>query len=275
MTTATQEAPVVPATPVPVEPDLASIFYDVPQAKDGNATTAPAPQPVSETGPVTTPTVESVTAADQTKTDGAPVGTEPQDTKKPAEEKGHAAAARRLGSEVAELKRGAAALAEENRVLKAKLDGTYEEPTQPSTEEVTARAEFKGRETASRAIAEGVYGAEIVQAQVYDDGSPYKTLVSEKPWLHARVAKNAQPTVEAMRVLKEQEFFKTYGEDVSKWVEKIEAQLKPKLLDEFKKHATIPVTGTPAPTITEARGSGGPTKETSLAELFYGGPPVI
>lgn len=271
MTTAIQEQP-AHAAPAPAEADLVSIFYDVPKAKA--ETVAPQPAKDSETGPGATPTEASAPAAEPTRTDEVPMGKEPQKVEKAPEEKGHAAAARRLGGEVADLKRMQAAMAEENRVLKAKLDGTYEEPAQPSTEEVTARAEFKGRETASRAIAEGVYGAEAVQAQVYDDASPYKTLVSEKPWLHVRVAKSAQPTVEAMRVLKEQEFFKTYGEDVSHWVAKIEAQLKPKLLDEFKKHATIPVTGTIAPSITEARGSGGPTKETSLAELFYGGLPV-
>jgi hypothetical protein len=159
-------------------------------------------------------------------------------------------------------------------VLKAKADGTYQEPVQPTSEEVATRAEFKGRETASRAIAEGQYGADIIQTQIYDEGSTYKTLVSAQPWLHARVARSPQPTVEAMKVLKEQEFLKTYGDDPTQWVSKIEAELRPKILDEFKKQTATPVTGAPAPSVTEARGSGGLAKERSLADVFYGKPPA-
>lgn len=273
MTTATvTETPAPDATLAPVEPDLASMFYDQAQPVEP-VTPDPAvtPSPVPETGSVATPEA-SATSTETAKTEGSPIGTET--TEKPKDDKGHAAAARRLGSEVAELKREMHTTLEENRVLKSKLDGTYQAPEQPSAEEVTARAEFKGRETASRAVAEGLYGVELVKTQVYDDDSPYKTLVQAQPWLHARVARNPQPTVEAMRVLKEQEFFSKYGTDPTHWVSKIEAEVRPRIADEFKMKTVTPVTGTKAPSVTEARGSGGLPKERSLEDLFYGKPPA-
>lgn len=264
-------------TPVPVEPDPVSMFYDqtVP-VEELPLLEIPSPTPQTDAGLEALPTTEPASPTPATaKLETPPLGTETKEQeKKSADEKGHAAAARRLGSEVATLKRELQAVADDNRVLKAKLDGTYEEPTAPTAADVEMRAEFKGRETASRAVADGLYGAEVVQAQVYDDASPYKTLVQAQPWLHVRVAKSAQPTVEAMRVLKEQEFLAKYGTDATQWVSKIEAELKPKMLDEFKKQSVTPVTGRQAPSVTEARGSGGTAREKSLEDLFYGKPPT-
>jgi hypothetical protein len=196
------------------------------------------------------------------------VGTETKE--KPADDKGHVAAARRLGQEVASLKQETARLAEENRILKAKADGTYEEPQAPTSEQVEARAEFRGRETASRAVADGLFGAEVVKTRIYDEGSEYQQLITEQPWLHARVVKAAQPAVEAMRVLNEQAFLAQYGTDATQWVSKIEAELTPKLLEKFKTQAATPMTGHAAPTVTEARGAGGSARERSLEETFYG-----
>lgn len=275
MTTATMPETTAPTTtPAPVEAELASIFYKsaepaaVPAPKDSVT-----PTPASETGTPATPPASAVST--ETAKAESPAGTETKETKetKP-EEKGHAAAARRLGQEAADLKREMAAMAEQNRVLQAKLDGTYQEPVKPTADEIEARAEFKGREASSRSIAEGLFGAEAVKAQVYDDASPYKTLVADKPWLHARVARHPQPTMEAMRVLQEQDFLKTYGDDPAQWVAKIEADLKPKLLDEFKKQVAVPMTGTKAPSVTEVRGSGGTPRERSLEDLFYGKAPA-
>lgn len=270
MTTATVTDPTAPVeTPAPVEPEIASIFYP---SADPVPTPAPtdssASPPASEPGPSATPPAASAVSTEPVKPTESPVGTETKEPK--PEEKGHAAAARRLGAEVADLKRELQGATDELRVLKAKADGTYQEPVQPTPQEIAERAEFKGRETSSRVVAEGVYGATVIQAQVYEEGSPYKTLVSEKPWLHARVARSPQPTVEAMRVLKEQEFLKMYGEDPAQWVPKIEAELRPRILEEFKKQTATPVTGAPAPSVTEARGSGGLPREQTLEQLFYG-----
>lgn len=273
MSTATlpAEPTTTPTTPVPVEPDLVSMFYDktVP-VTEPVVDESVVPSPVPEPGPAALPEKDVAASTETARIETPPVGTETKE--KPAEDKGHVAAARRLGSEVAALKQEFKVMAEENRVLKAKLDGTYEAPAEPTAPEIEARAEFKGRETASRAVAEGMFGVEAVQTQVYDDESPYKQLVQTQPWLHARVAKSPQPTVEAMRVLKEQAFLAKYGTDATQWVSKIEAELKPKIMEEFKKQSVVPVVGKQAPSVTEARGSGGTAKAKSLEDLFYGKP---
>lgn len=263
MSTATVPAvtPPVPTT----ESDLESIFYR--ESTTPAPTASVTPSVVTDPGPSATPAA-SADSPDTTKPVESPVGTETKE--KPAEDKGHAAAARRLGQEVATLKQDTARLAEENRILHAKLDGTYQEPQAPTAEQVEARAEFRGRETASRAVADGLFGAEIVKTRIYDEGSEYQQLITAHPWLHARVVKAAQPAVEAMRILEEQAFVAKYGADATQWVGKIEAELTPKLLEKFKTQAATPLTGSAAPTVTEARGAGGSARERSLEETFYG-----
>lgn len=277
MTTAIVDAPqALDTAKDPVTADLGSIFYNQPAALPNVETPVP-PTTASTTGTPATPPASAV-STDPAKT--APVGTEKVDVPKADDppkdpDKGHAAAARRLGSEVVELKRETQALLEANRVLTAKLEGTYKEPAQPTPEEIAARAEFKGRETSSRSIAETQYGVAKIQSEIYDDDSPYKTLVTEKPWLHARVSRHAQPAVEAMRVLQEESFREKYGDDPAQWVTKIEAELTPRIEDIFKKQVAIPLTGDKAPSLTEVRGTNGNTPAPkSLAELFYGTPPA-
>ena len=74
-----------------------------------------------------------------------------------------------------------------------------------------------------------------------------------------------------MRVLKEQDFIAKYGEDVTHWAEKIEAEVTARLHEQWKTQKITPVTGTSVPTVTGARGSGGRATEKSVEELFYGG----
>ena len=138
MTTATlTETPAPVTTPAPVEADLASILYApaVPVTTPA-PDVLPSPSPIPEPGPGATPTA-SAPSTETAKIETPPVGpetTEPKETKEPkSDDKGHAAAARRLGSELAEMKRELRMVAEENRVLKAKADGTYEESTQPTS----------------------------------------------------------------------------------------------------------------------------------------------
>ena len=255
----------VPAVTPPTNADLESLFYG--SSAILADTTIVQPPVVSDPGLTVTPPASTV-SPDATKPVESPVGTETKD--KPADDKGHVAAARRLGQEVASLKQDTARLAEENRILKAKVDGTYEEPQAPTADEVERRAEFRGRETASRAVADGLFGAEVITARIYDEGSDYQQLVAAQPWLHARVVKAAQPAVEAMRILHEQAFAAQYGTDATQWVSKIEAELTPKLLEKFKTQAATPLTGRSAPSVTEARGAGGSARERSLEETFYG-----
>ena len=249
--------------------DLSAVFYDEPE-------TAPVidtpPAPVEEPGPAATPEA-SAASTETAKQNESPKGPETKEK----DEGGHRAAAGRLGQEVADLKRDFAVMAEENRVLKAKLDGTYQEPPKETQEEAVARAEFKGREAASREVAVGLYGKEALEREVYGDGSTFKQLVKEemeqskgKSWTYLEVVNSPQPPIAAMRVIARREFTKKYGDDPAQWVEKISAELEPKILEKFKTQAAVPVTGTPAPTVSEARGSGGRAREKSIESMFYG-----
>lgn len=264
MSTTLAEAPTTTTTPA-VEADLASIFY--PSVSPVVTPEASRTTPGTESGTPVTP-LASTDSPDLASIESPVV---PETKEKPADDKGHQAAARRLGTELSEAKKVLKTLEEENRILKAKADGTYETPAELSVREIEVRAEFKGREVSSRAVADSQFGAEVVQTQVYDDGSPYRALIAQKPWVHARVAQHPQPTLEAMRVLEEEKFLVKYGVDPTQWVSKIEADLKPTLLKVLQAQATIPVTGAKAPTLTEVRGSGGgDTRDRSLTDIFYG-----
>lgn len=262
-----------PASPAgadaPVE--LSSMFYGSPSVAPAEASAEQPPSaPTAEPGPATSPQ-ETVAPAAEVKPD-PPKDTEAEKAKA---EEGHRQAARRLGKQVAELQTQMQTLAEENKVLKAKIEGTYEEPQGPTPEEIRARAEFEGRELASRELAATKYGADKVEERIYAPGSELRQLLTEQPWQQARIARSAQPTLEAWNILEEQTFRARYGNDPSQWAAKIIESAKPALLEELKKTLHAPVVGTPAPTVTQARGSGGPGKrERSLTDVFYGNPPA-
>ena len=268
MTTAVAE-PVAPVgTDAPV--GLSNLFYGSPS---GVSADLPADQPTStptaETG-TATPRHEPVAPAAEVKPDPP----KEAETEKAKDEEGHRQAARRLGKQVHELQAQMTALAEENKTLKAKIDGTYEEPHGPTPEEVHARAVFEGRELASRELAEQKYGADKVQARIYEPGCELHQLLKAQPWHEQRIARSPQPTLEAWKLLEEQNFRETYGDDPSQWAAKILAEAKPALLEELRKTISAPVVGTGAPTVTQARGSGGPGKrDRSLSDVFYGNPP--
>lgn len=264
-------AAVVALEQVVTPKDLSAVFYDEPETVTPPAIETP-PAPVEEPGPAATPEA-SAASTETAKESESPKGTEA----KGKDEGGHMAAARRLGQEVADLKREFSVIAEENRVLKAKLDGTYQDPPKETPEEAVARAEFKGREAASREVAVGLYGKDVLEKEVYGDGSTFKQLVKEemeqakgKSWTYLEVVNSPQPPIAAMRAIARRNFAKQYGDDPAQWVEKIRAELEPKILEKFKTQAAVPVTGAPAPTVSESRGSGGRAREKSIESMFYG-----
>lgn len=272
---ATATPPVPAATDSPMTPgDLAGLFYGsepAPAAATPGTEAPPAPTPTPEASSM--PTEASATTEEKADSKEAPAGEEPAASaeKKPSQEESQRAAAARLGNQVKELTGKLRDLEEQNRVLTAKVNGTYEEPAAPTPEEVAARAEFKGREQASRSIAEEKYGAEALKEQVYAPGSEYEQLVKENPYIHARVMRHPQPAVAAMQALERHRFEQTYGEDSAQWKAKIEAELRPKLLAEFKQQTHAPV-GKPVPTVTDARSTSakGTPMERSISDLFYG-----
>ena len=158
---------------------------------------------------------------------------------------------KQLKSSVETLKAEKQAQADQLKRIEAKLDGTYdpakEVSTTPSPEQQTRHAEIMGRLKASHAAAVEKYGEEEVKSRVFAEGAPYQELEKERPWVSARVMGADSPVLEALQVLAEEEFFKTYGRDPKQIREKVEAELLPKvrkeLLAELKNKPGQPVQG--------------------------------
>ena len=274
------EAPAKESVPV----DYASIFYgpsDTPTAaipqnqntsgesSDNGPSDTPSASPDPTDAPKPEPTVEE-NPAPQDQPDEQAKAQKEAESKKEKEEESQRAAARRLGREVKDLTESNRTLTEEIAILKAKLDGTYQEPAQPSPEQIKEMAEFAGREHASRALAEERYGAEQVFERIFKKDSEFSELLKQRPGVGLDVRHSAQPTLEAWRQLDKHVFERKYGSDPTKWVDAILQEHKPKLLEELRAQLTQQPKGKPAPTVTVARGDVAKPKERPLSEVFYG-----
>lgn len=290
MTTATAESSPetstsTQATPSPASTfqDLADVFYGDGKAKASDSSKATdSPAAKSENGHSASPDKATAASTEAAKKDeSSNKGTETEKDATKEQLAAQRAANGRLGKEVQELKTQFEVMVQENRDLKARLDGTYKEPPKPDPEVELDLATFKGKEEASRSVAIQLFGEETLKEKVYGPDSAFANLVKEEvkankekapSWSFLEVKAHPQPAVKAMHILHRAEFEKQYGEDPTKWQEKIEAELRPKIMEEFKKQAATPLTGDPAPTVSEARGSAGSgqKKTKSMEELFYG-----
>lgn len=184
------------------------------------------------------------------------------------------AAARRLGKEKADLQSKVDTLVAQNEELIARINGTFKEKPKPSADQVAREADFRGREKAARPIAEQEFGAEEVQAKIYDKDAAFPALADKKPWLLVEVSEHPQPPVAAMKILHREEFMSKYGDDPRKWEEKILETAKPKLFAEFKTQLEKQPVGKEVPTVSTARNAGGANstaREKSMAEIIYDG----
>lgn len=113
--------------------------------------------------------------------------------------------------------------------IEAKLDGTYVESDAPSTEQLTADADVKGRIRASHHAAVRQYGEAFVMETVWSADSPYQELQSRSPRIRARVMEAEDPVLEAIAVVKEHQDGEKYGRTPEEIRKKMEAELAPKL----------------------------------------------
>jgi hypothetical protein len=227
----------------------------------------------SDSAPIPAATAPS---ASETTPTAPPAGEKPEPPKPSPEDElkkqlGEQRAANgRLGREVAEFKQKLRQIEEDNKLLKSKLDGTYREPEPPTPEQIAQQAEFRGREQASRVVADQRFGAETVTNRLFAEDSPYQAMLKAEPWQLQRALHSPQPVVQAMLSLAEYEFRQAYGDDPTQWAAKIEAELRPKVLEEFKTQASRPMTGQPVPTVSDGRGMTGSSRTKTIEELFYG-----
>ena len=273
MSTATVEQIPAPTSQAPAEPSLATALY------------GPDPEAKAEPSVANTPAqTQDTEPAPANKPDASPPAPAKEEPPKAPEDKDQlkeqldrqTAANKRLGRENAEFRQQ---LLEVNRKLDeltARANG--EEPPkapQPTEAQIRAEENFRGRDLASKPVAFGMYGEDEVLDQVYgrEEGevTPFVQLAQEKPWIYLEVRRHPQPAVAAMHALKRESFIKKYGDDPTKWEEKIVASVKPKLFEEFQKQYTTPPVGSPVPSVSEARNAGGGTsqREKTLADALY------
>jgi hypothetical protein len=116
--------------------------------------------------------------------------------------------------------------------IEAKLDGTYEEPTAPSTEYIAADADTKGRIRASHKAAVRQFGEKFVLETVWNPDSPYQEL-DKDPRIRARVMEADDPVLEAIAVVKEHQDGLKYGRTPEEIRKKIREEEAPKLKQEI------------------------------------------
>lgn len=268
MSTAVESAP---AKPSPLHD---SVMAMIDAAHEETTDTAPADQPNAAPSLETTPKADAKPASQPDKAAAAPEAKAEKADDKPADakpEEDHTkkhlreqrAANARLGNELK-------AAHEKIKILEQKLDGTYQEPAEPSAEDRAKLDEFRGKEMVSRKMASEQYGAEHVDKEIYNDDSPYQTLIAAEPWHHIRVSRSEHPVQEALRVLQEQKVYADLGPDPMKWEQIITDRIKPKLHEEWKKQQadTSTLVGKPVPGVGEARGATQPRVPVDAEEEF-------
>ncbi len=134
-----------------------------------------------------------------------------------------------------DLEKEVKAMRDEQKVLKAQLEGTYIAPAEPSAEERIAQEKTLERVRLSKKVAEDKLGVDLVDKLVWADDSPYKAIEQADPYVKARVFGSDSPVEEAVKVVKEHEFFEKYGRDPEKIKEAIYAEVHKQIETELKK----------------------------------------
>ncbi|HDY66531.1 MAG TPA: hypothetical protein ENH85_01940 [Candidatus Scalindua sp.] len=131
----------------------------------------------------------------------------------------------------------------ENKQLRRQIDGDYtEEPTEPSPEMLQEQADLSGRLKASFKMANEKFGETYVMDNIDKIGSPFQIMRSTNPTIDIRVKASDTPYMEAVKVLKEEQFFEKYGRNPDKIVENITKEIESKIREtvtkEFQKKIT-------------------------------------
>lgn len=233
MSTATKEKPTAPLgsfigklTPKPVEKPVeekadAAPIVDKTETKVGDKSVA---EKTDEHQPATTDAKPST----EKKADDTPKEDVTEKRLKDTQKWGNEEHKARLEAE-----RKAIALEAQLKRIEAKLDGTYEEPTAPSTEQVATDADTKGRIRASHKAAVRQYGEAFVMETVWNPESPYQELQGKSPAIRARVMDADDPVLEAIAVVKEHQDAQKYGRTPEEMRKRIEEELAPKLKQEI------------------------------------------
>lgn len=120
--------------------------------------------------------------------------------------------------------------------LEAQIEDPYSEQGEiaPSPEEIQADADFKGREKASFAIAIEKYGEKYIVEKIEAPDSKFQQLWKDNPLISMRVNNSETPYLEAVNILKEEEFFSEYGREP----ESIKASIRKEIESDIRKEVT-------------------------------------
>ena len=127
-------------------------------------------------------------------------------------------------------------------IANKKLDGTYDAEAEakenvPTPNQIAQTSEIRGKVAASAAMAEDKYGKEYVQKMIFADNAPFRQYDND-PYVQGRVLSSNAPVMEAIRIMKEREFFGKYGHEPEAIEAKIRETFEKELTDKITKQVT-------------------------------------
>jgi len=133
-----------------------------------------------------------------------------------------------------------AALDKDNKKLQAQVDGTYdpdvEAANEPTKEQIEADANDRARIRASVQMAARlpeIGSVEKLNSLLFNKDAPFRKYDNVE-WIQRRCVTAEAPALEALQVLREEQFFETYGRDPVKIKEKIGTDLRPTIEKEVR-----------------------------------------
>src|SRR3990172_10677514 len=127
-------------------------------------------------------------------------------------------------------------------IANKKLDGTYDAEAEakaeaPDTAKIAQTSEIRGKGAASAAMAEDKYGKEYVHKMIFADDAPFRQYDND-PYVQGRVLSSNAPLMEAIRIMKEREFFAKFGHEPEAIEAKIRETFEKELTDKITKQVT-------------------------------------
>jgi len=154
--------------------------------------------------------------------------------------------ANKINQENLEIKRQNEALQHQFSILNKKLDGTYnpevDDVRPPDPDVIADTADAAGRIKASRAMAVSQYGEEHLNKMLFNPEAPFRQ-IQDNPVIRMRVLSSDTPVLEALKIVKEKEFFDKWGYDPEtiqkRMWESAKAELKEEVLKELKEKISL------------------------------------
>ena len=127
-------------------------------------------------------------------------------------------------------------------IANKKLDGTYDAEAEakenaPDPAKIAQTSEIRGKVAASAAMAEDKYGKEYVNKMIFADDAPFRQYDND-PYVQGRVLSSNAPVMEAIRIMKEREFFAKFGHEPEAIEAKIRETFEKELTDKITKQVT-------------------------------------